>query len=170
MYVILDEQAIQSSEPIKRTRATKTKTAAQAALQPDAEAPAAPKKRGRKPKAESVAAEPAPEAASAQPAAEEKPARKRISRAAKAVKVEEVALAEAPQAEPQPEQEQTQRAARPRMRKGAPEASREKEPSGLPGETRWIYVTIFPSSLDCTHFTPKPRAFASLLMPFTRAA
>ena len=125
VYVILDEQAIQSSEQIKRTRATKTKTASQAAMQPDAEAPAAPKKRGRKPKAESVAAEPAVEVAPAQPAAEEKPARKRISRAAKDVKVEEVASAETPQAEPQAEQELPQRAARPRMRKGAPEVSRE---------------------------------------------
>ena len=133
VYVILDEQAIQSSEPIKRTRVTKTKTAAQAAQQPDAEAPA-PKKRGRKPKAESAAAA---AAAVAEPAAEpqpaeEKPARKRISRAAKAAQAEEPAevAAEAPQAV-QPEPEQPKRQPRPRMRKGAAEPAKE-QPAASP--------------------------------------
>ena len=133
VYVILDEQAIQSSEPIKRTRVTKTKTAAQAAQQPDAEAPA-PKKRGRKPKAESAAAA---AAAVAEPAAEpqpaeEKPARKRISRAAKAAQAEEPATvaAEAPQ-EVQAEPEQPKRQPRPRMRKGAAEPAKE-QPAASP--------------------------------------
>ncbi len=121
VYAILDEQAIQSSEPIKKTTRAKGRTKKEAAAEP---AETTKKKPGRKPKAEAAAAAaPAPAEA---PAAEEKPARKRVTRT-KAVKVDP----EAPQAEAAPapapapaaEQAQPKRQLRPRMRQGAAEQS-----------------------------------------------
>ena len=119
VYAILDEQAIQSSEPIKKTTRAKGRPKKEAAAEP-AETPK--KKPGRKPKAEAAAAAaPAPAEA---PAAEEKPARKRVSRT-KAVKVDpEAAPAEAtPAPAPAAEQPQPKRQLRPRMRQGAAEQS-----------------------------------------------
>ena len=123
VYVILDEQAIQSSEPIKKTRAAQ---AAKPAAQPEGDA--APKKRGRKPKAAEPVAE---QAAAPEPVAEEKPARKRATRAKKAeaqAPVAEPALvAPAPAAEEQPV-----RKLRPRMRQGA--AKVEASPAAPQGQ------------------------------------
>ncbi|MBP5505649.1 MAG: transcription termination factor Rho [Bacteroidales bacterium] len=126
VYVILDEQAIQSSEPIKRTRTTRAKAAKPADAPAEEAAPA--KKRGRKPKAESEAAA---AAAPAEQAVAEKPARKRITRA---TKVAEEAPAQAEEAQaPAAAAEQPQRTQRPRMRKGAaaeaPAAEQQAQPA-----------------------------------------
>ena len=122
VYVILDEQAIQSSEPIKRTRSAKPE---KKVAEVQADVPAAPaKRRGRPPKAKAqaeqeIAAPAAPEVQVAPEA--EKPARKRITRASK-VAAEETAQAEvAPAQAPAAAAEQPQRALRPRMRKGSAE-------------------------------------------------
>ena len=133
VYVILDEQAIQSSEPIKRTRTVKAKTPKKQNDTPAAEqAEPQPVKRGRKPKAASEPVEaPAPKAEA--PAAEEaKPARKR-GRKPKAEAEAAAAQPAAQPATPAPEQpaasgEQPEQGAkrqmRPRMRVNAakPEA------------------------------------------------
>ena len=117
VYAILDEQAIQSSEPIKKTTRAKGRPKKEAAAEP---AETAKKKPGRKPKA--AAAEEAAPAPAEAPVAEEKPARKRVTRTT-AVKVDP----EAPQAEAAPapapaaEQAQPKRQLRPRMRQGAAE-------------------------------------------------
>ena len=125
VYVILDEQAIQSSEPIKRTRTTKAKPAKQAEPQAEGEAPA-PKKRGRKPKA--VSAEAVEASAPAEQPAAEKPARKRITRATK-VEVEPQPAQAAQDAAAQPAEGQP-RQLRPRMRKGA--AAEQAQPAQQP--------------------------------------
>ena len=152
VYVILDEQAIQSSEPIKRPgrpkgRAKKAATPAPApaaaAPAPEAEAaPAAEKpRRGRKPKAaaaapaeaapaeQTAAAAPAPEAEAA-PAAQ-KPRRGRKPKAVADAPAEAAPVAEAPAASPSaapaPAEEQTrQRQMRPRMKQGAASAEAPK--------------------------------------------
>ena len=120
VYVILDEQAIQSTEPVTRTKTAAKGRAKKAAEAPAAEEPAPKKKPGRKPKA-AAASEPVPVVEEA-PATEAKPARKRVTRA-KAVKVEiDAPVAEAPAAqapsEAAPVAEQ-QKKLRPRMRQGA---------------------------------------------------
>ena len=89
IYVILDEQAIQSKEnPVKKTRKRQPKSAEKAPAQPKEAAPApeeaqaatekpAPKKRGRKPKqqpAEVPAEEAKPEQPQPQPQKEQQPA------------------------------------------------------------------------------------------------
>ncbi len=114
VYVILDEQAIQSSEPIKRPGRPKgrpKKTQAPAAAAPATEAaPAAEKpRRGRKPKAKAEA--PAAEAAASENAA------------AAAAKVETAAPAPAADAQPR------QRQMRPRMKQGAAPAEPKAEPA-----------------------------------------
>ena len=131
VYAILDEQAIQSSEPIKRTRTTKAKAVKPAEPKPEGDAPA-PKKRGRKPKAaaEEVAA-PAPEMPAAVKAVEETP-KKKPGRKPKAVKVEvaEVSAATDQPSSPaaQPAEQQPQRKLRPRMRQGAAQAPEAAQP------------------------------------------
>ena len=155
VYVILDEQAIQSSEPIKRPgrpkgRAKKAATPAPApaaaAPAPEAEAaPAAEKpRRGRKPKAaaaapaeaapaeQPAAAAPAPEAEAA-PAAQ-KPRRGRKPKAVAEAPAEAAPAAEAPAASPSaapaPAEEQSrQRQMRPRMKQGAASAEAPKAES-----------------------------------------
>ncbi len=121
VYVILDEQAIQSTEPVTRTKTAAKGRAKKAAEAPAAEEPAPKKKPGRKPKA--AAAEPAPAVEEA-PAAEAKPARKRVARS-KAVKVDidapqsETPAVQAPAEAAVPAADQQQKKLRPRMRQAA---------------------------------------------------
>ena len=117
VYVILDEQAIQSSEPIKRTRTAAKKSSAKGEEAAKADAEAKPKTRKRTVKTDTAeTVNPAEET----PAAEAKPARKRAGR--KAAKVEETAPLQAP--EPQTAEvlqpgEEPKRRIRPRVRQSA---------------------------------------------------
>ena len=127
VYVILDEQAIQSSEPIKRTRTTKTKSASKSEEAPKAEV-AEKKARTRKSAAKSEKAE--AEKPAEVPAEEAKPARKRVSK--KAVKIDQEAPAEAaapkPAAQPATEEQPQSRGKRPRVRQGA-QPQEEQQPA-----------------------------------------
>ena len=134
VYVILDEQAIQSTEPVTRTKTAAKGRAKKAAEAPAAEEPAPKKKPGRKPKAAAAEAAPAVEET---PAAEAKPARKRVSK--KAVKVDIDAPAEAPAAEAPAEAAapvaEQQKKLRPRMRQAAqPQQNQPAQPAERPAE------------------------------------
>ena len=135
VYVILDEQAIQSTEPVTRTKTAAKGRAKKAAETPAAEEPAPKKKPGRKPKA-AAAAEPATVAEEATEA-DPKPARKRVSR--KAVKVDidapavETPAAEAPAEAPAADQQKKK--LRPRMRQAAqPQQPLPAQPAERPAE------------------------------------
>ena len=121
IYAILDEQAIQSSEPIQKT--TRAKGRPKKTAEPAPVAEEKPRKKpGRKPKA---AAEEVPTAEAPAPAAEEKPRKKpgrKPKAAAEPAPAEEPAQAAAPAEKPadqQPAAEQPQRKLRPRMRQAA---------------------------------------------------
>ena len=123
VYVILDEQAIQSSEPIKRTRTLKAKapkkqndTAAEEQAEPQ------PKKRGRKPKAASEPVEETAPKAEASAAEEAKPARKRGRKSkaeAEAAALPTAQVAEQPAVAQEQPAEAAKRQLRPRMRMNA---------------------------------------------------